>query len=655
MGSSKKHEKTKKVESFRENLYSRSGLSDDDKVNRGFKFQPEDYEVKENWDTELLDSPTVYSKSIDMVNRLKRKSKLKTLLYVSVSIFTLSIISASYIFYTGVNVISSENVNITSNIPVSTPGGEALSFKVNVENNNGVDLESVDLRVQFPAGTKSADDADSDYKKFTESIGLIPKSGFISRDMKIVLFGEENTYKKILVSVEYRVKGSNALLYREKEYEVLLTSSPISMSVQGLEEIQSGQEIEFSVNLTSNSIGPVDDLLLVVEYPFGFEFISSNPKTSYGKNIWDVGSVRTAEKKNIRLRGKIEGQDEEQRVFKFNLGVKDKSSEKKIGTTFLAQSHSVRVKKPFIGVDVSFDGVTVKEHVAKPGSSIRADILWSNNLQTRIVDSFIEVKLGGNLYNPLTVSADSGFYRSSDSTITWDQTGEPSLRLLEPGAKGSVSFGFGLVPTSAIISAGLRNPQMDFSVSVKGKRISGSSVPENIDAIITRKVKLSTEVNFTSKAAYSSGPIKNTGPLPPKVDQETTYTVMWTLVNTSNLVVNGQVKAVLPSYMKWLDVISPISEKDNVSFQQVGGMIIWDVGEIKPYAGFTLPPREIAFQVSITPSLSQLDQEPVILREATFTGADDFTEDKIEKVKSLITTEPSADQGITYDLGKVTR
>src|SRR3989344_7562145 len=110
MGSSKKHEKTKKIESFRENLYSRSGLSDDDKVNRGFKFQPEDYEVKENWDTELLDSPTVYSKSIDMVNRLKRKSKLKTLLYVSVSIFTLSIISASYIFYTGVNVISSENV-----------------------------------------------------------------------------------------------------------------------------------------------------------------------------------------------------------------------------------------------------------------------------------------------------------------------------------------------------------------------------------------------------------------------------------------------------------------------------------------------------------------------------------------------------------------
>ncbi len=648
-----KPETPDKIDTLREDLYSRGDLSHTHSSRRGQKFQHKDApQVKDDWTLDRFDSKTD-TISMAMNRSVKRKTSfLKLFLGFSVIFFLCAVAVASYVFYAQINVVSTDSVNIQALLPVSIPGGEVLALAITVENNNNADLESAELKVAFPDGTKRPNDIGADLTLWSEQIGTIGKNGVVTREVGAVLFGEENKEQEITVTVEYRVKGSNALLYKEKKYYILLTASPVSMSVVGLKEIQSGQEVLFSVNLVSNSKSDVNDLLLKADYPFGFSFKSASPVPSFnGKNIWKIDQIKPSQKKTFKIHGTIEGQNEEERIFRFHIGIRDKKNEKNLGTAFLSVLHPVRVTRPFIGVDVAFDGERVNEYVTRPGSTVRADVLLSNNLSNRIVDSFVEVKLLGNLFNPFTVSSDRGFYRSSDNTILWDQTSDSKLALLEPGKVGTVGFGFGVVPSSAVVGAGLKNPEMSFTVSVKGKRVSETSVPEEITAIVTKKIKLATEVNFTSQSAYLSGPIQNRGPLPPKVDNETTYTVIWTLVNTSNAVSGGEVRAILPSYVKWLGVVSPSEE--SVDFQPVGGMITWNVGEVKSYAGISGPPREVAFQVSITPSLSQLGQLPVLVKDATFVGTDDFTDISFRLTRGAVTTGTKADPGFKDEKGVV--
>jgi len=68
----------------------------------------------------------------------------------------------------------------------------------------------------------------------------------------------------------------------------------------------------------------------------------------------------------------------------------------------------------------------------------------------------------------------------------------------------------------------------------------------------------------------------NTGPVPPKVEQPTTYTVVWTVDNTSSAVGNAKVTATLPPHVKWLNETSPSGE--SVSYDQNSGLVTWEIG-----------------------------------------------------------------------------
>ena len=135
--------------------------------------------------------------------------------------------------------------------------------------------------------------------------------------------------------------------------------------------------------------------------------------------------------------------------------------------------------------------------------------------------------------------------------------------------------------------------------------------------------------------------------MPPKVGQETTYTVVWVVKNTSNDVKNAIVKATLPVYVKWLGVTEPAS--DDVTFKESSRELTWNIGNIPAGTGiFSLPPRQLSFQLSLTPSLSQLGgvvplaSAPDLSAEDTFTGT--TVSASGETVNTAVKADPSAEQ-----------
>ncbi|MDD5050914.1 MAG: hypothetical protein PHV93_04250 [Candidatus Pacebacteria bacterium] len=568
----------------------------------------------------------------------------KKIFFVALVFFLVSLCFGLFMYYFGGNTVSSENISISVLGPVSVGGGEALPLDVTIQNRNKSPLESASLVITYPDGTKSSKDLSVSLPRERDDIGNLASGDISHFRISPVLFGEEGATEAIKFSLEYRIRDSNGLFNKDFTYNVGITSTPVTLTVDSLKEINSGQDIEITLTLVSNSPDVINNLLLDASYPFGFSFASANPKPIYQNHLWNLGDVEAGGKRTIKIRGKLEGQDGEERIFKFNAGLPKAKGNNMIDVAFISASDSITIQKPFIGLGLSLDGNTGQGAIMKSGKTARVQIDWSNNLASQVINASVIVKLTGGLINKSSVIPEQGFYRSSDNTITWDKTTNNEFQVVDPGTDGKLAFQFSTLP---LVQGGtaVRNPEIRIEVSAKGTRTSDANVPEEVDALVTRDVKISTDLNLSSRAVYSIGPFENSGPMPPRADQKTTYTVIWGVTNSSNSVSGAQVRATLPSYVDWLSLVNPSTEQ--VSYNPVSREIVWDLGNVKENTGVTGSPRAVAFQVSLLPSVSQVGSHPGIIGDATLSGTDDWNGDDVGSTDRALTTEIVSDPNFT--------
>ncbi len=604
------------------------------------KLKPQKFNVSEDWEEDEVIEERRKNQKVKKT-KVKKNMFFRGLLIFSVMFFLMSFGVAFYVFYGGINIVSTENVDLSIVGPSVIGGGEELSFQITVQNNNSVDLVLADLIVDFPKGTLSSDQNFKELTQIRKELGVVSAGGSATKSFKGILFGSEGDKKDLIVTVEYRAEDSNAIFFKDRKYELMIDSSPIGFVLDLPNDVMTGQEFEFSVDIISNSTEIIEDLLFTVDYPFGFEFKGSNIEPVYKNNVWDFGDVKPDSEMTLKVRGILIGQDGEERVFNFHGGIQSEDDENEIKAALVSSSESIFLKKTLFGLDLVLDGDYSPEHFSQTGEPIRGDILWSNNLLTRLSDVKVVVSLNGVVLDKSSVSSVNGYYKSSSNTITWDKENSSQLELLGPTTSGSLSFSFAPYSLAAVSNMGIKNPEINIDITATGNKLSDETV-EKISTTISKKVKVKTDLLLTARSLYSVGSFKNTGPIPPQVDKETTYTVVLTATNTSNDVENAKVRASLPSYVRWLGVSSPYSE--NISFNQVGGEVVWNVGTIEAGKGISSSSREVSFQVVLLPSLSQLNLEPVLLKNISIEGQDDFTDTSIKySVKDLstrISTDP---------------
>ena len=597
--------------------------------------------------------PQEIEEDIELNKRYKDTSMsfFTKILIASILFFLVALGIGAYLVFNGSNIVSANNVDITINGPVSAAGGEPVSFDVQISNQNNIKLETVDLSVDFPAGTTDAEDSLKELKNFRELIPDIQAGGVGQKTIRAIVYGEENSKKEIKVSVEYRVKGSNAIFQKEKTFDLLISSSPITLAVSSFKEVNSGQEFEMAVTMNSNSKEVIKNLLLKAVYPFGFTYTSSDVKPVSDTTTWRIGDIPPGGKKTIKIKGKLEGQDDEARVFRFTTGAQSVRNDKIIGTEYISSSQEISIRKPFMSVGVSLDGDSeVQEYVGVFNNPIKVEVSYFNNLPTSIIDGEIHVKLSGSAFDKVSVAPDQGLYKSADNEIVWNSITTRALKDIGAGESGRVSFNITPRDLSTSLKA-ITNPDLKMEISVKGKRNSENNVPENITSSAARRIKIASNVSLGGQVVRSSGPFENSGPIPPRPEQQTTYTVIWTVDNTSSTVTNAQVQSSLPPYMKWLGKTNPSTE--DITYNSVDGTIVWNVGSISTYTTGTSRRRQVAFQVGLTPSITQVGQTPVILNQSALVAQDDFTGETLKSNLGTLTTRFSADQTFTDGNEKV--
>ncbi len=579
-------------------------------------------------------APPSFGLSPDNLNNLtvtKNNSFFNKFLLWSFVFFVVALGIATFIFFGGLNMISSNNLDIKITAPSSVSSGEELLIDLSVVNSNRTELEGATLYIDYPQGSQSVGSGSKPISHDTVNLGTIASGGTFDYALRTLLSGQKEAIKTFNFRIEYKVKGSDAVFSKEKTYDVSISSSPVLLNVAYPKEINSGQSVTLSIDITSNSSVVMKNSLVKVDYPYGFTYKDSNMKPLRSNSVWNIGDLKNGDKKTITVTGTLVGQDQEDRTFNISLGQQGVGNTD-FDTALAAIQATIGIRKSFFNLSVEADKSDIS--IGRP---IPVSIKWQNTLPDKIVNAHIEATLSGNVFDRSSVSVSgAGFYRSSDETVLWDKNNLSSLASILPGDSEQVFFSASSL-TNPAQTRSIKNPYIDIHVVITGTRsgLDTSEISSNQDLTI----KIPTTLGFTSKVFRNIGPFSNSGPIPPRPDRESTYTITWTLTNTASDLKDTIVSAKLPLGVAWKNEVSPSGEK--ISFDPNTRVVSWNVGSVSAGVGFGYSPREISFKVGLTPSTSQIGQGPNLLLEVRGVSTDTYAESSLSFSMDSVTTQYS--------------
>ena len=553
----------------------------------------------------------------------KKKMAYSTKFFLgSVAFFIVAAGAAAFYFFGGGSFVSPQNIDLEIIAPSLVDGGSQVDLQVIATNRNQAKLILSDLIITYPTGTRDPKDPQKPLQADRQSVGTIASGQAIKRTSSAILYGQEGSMQQVHVALEYSIEGSNAVFVREGDVTMTIGSSPVSVSVQAPESTAAGQQFAIDVTVQSNSQEVVDDVALEAQYPFGFTVTSANPRADSGQTLWRLGALKPGASTVVHITGTIDGQDGDQRVFRFLTGSEADETAAHIKVPFLNTPTTIGVSRPFIAATLAVAGKTGSTVSVAPGQNIQGTVQWKNNLSEAVSNIEVSLVLSGPALDPASVESANGFYQSQDSTIVWTSAQDPTLAQVASGASGTLTFSFATLPpgTGGVVYT---NPKVTLTLNVKGTR-GTDQAPESVSAVVVTDVVLGSLLSLEAQSNFNQGPYSNAGPTPPRAEETTTYTIAWIAKNSSNAIANANVSAVLPPYVAYKE------GQAGVTYDAPSRTVRWDIGELKAGTGYTSAAKSASFQVAIIPSLTQVGQAPALTGAAVLSGTDRFAQSQVQ-------------------------
>lgn len=422
---------------------------------------------------------------------------------------------------------------------------------------------------------------------------------------------------------------SGKILEKQAQKEVSLTSLPLFFEIAAPVELASDQEVQYEIQYGNEGSNAFSGLEIRLEYPRGFAFTGADPSPSSGDATWLIGDLKSNSKAKIVVRGRLVGERDEQKLVHGAIG-----AIREDGRFVAYREHERRTRiaaSPFIILQTVNKGVSPL--AIDPGQRLSYEIAYKNEGNVGIRDAILTAEMGSPYIDWGTLQLSSGgAYVESSKTIFWKASDVPALSRIDPGQSGSVSFS---VATYSDLKDRFPNVR-DFSLWSVAK-VDSPDIPTlnggvtKVVASGTFTVKLNAAVATEFNGYYQDAVIPNSGPLPPVVGQETTYTLHFRAAGSLSNIENSRVSIMLPTGVRYTGKRSPESER--MVFNERSNELVWDIGTLEPGKD-----RELVFQIAAVPNPNSVGQDITLVSKATFTGRDSFTDRELRLEKDKKTS-----------------
>ena len=511
---------------------------------------------------------------------------------------------------------------------------DEIEYIVKYKNNGNARLEDPELIFEFPEYSIFKNGESQRATKNSDDLGgAIYPGEERTVSFKARLLGKEGEAKTAKATLSYRPKNLKARYESFTTFTTLLKKVPLTFEFDLPSNVDSGKDLKIRLNYFSNANYPLSGLGVTVEYPSDFEFVTSKP-SSLDKTEWDLGLLNKAEGGRIEITGKLRGDIGEEKVFQAKLGVWYDGE-------FVLLKEAIRginIIKPTLYITQNINNNP--ELVADPGDYLHYEIFFRNVGEDFLTDMSLQVALSGSAFDFSTIRALDGVYEEGDNSILWDWRRIADLQLLSPQEEGKVEFWIKLKDSWQIAGVGDKNPTITTKVYLSQAK------EEFVN-------KVNSKMEVSQKAFFADEVFGNSGPVPPQVGENTTYTITWQVKNYYNEMKNVKVKATLPQSVRLTGQIFPDEEASKFTFDSNSRELVWSVGDMLVAQGVLNTAPSISFQVSLYPTVSQRGTMAELVSGAMVTGQDQWTNEIISATTGSKNTSLPDDPTISAGQGVI--
>lgn len=610
-----------RLEEFEKKLYKRG--EGETKKKKGYEVYKEEEVniVKEGWDEESLRKVTSHV----------WKKDLKILIFL---LFFAGAVAAGYFWYVSEEPFQTADVRGELSGPARVTAGDEVTFSAAWRNVSTIALRDAEVVFEWPEGAvpDPGDALPDGERRFKTQLGTILPQQEKNLIFKGRIYGEEGAVREVAATLRYAPEGLSKPFEDVRKFTVTVASTPFALSVRAPAQVVSEKEFEVMLEYQNQSDAAFDNVVIRANYPSGFSLVSAAPEPVRDGRVWELRRMEGKSDGTITLKGKLTGVQEEVKFLDFEIGVeKDEEHFVQYG----GASAEISIASSALLVFQTVNGS--RDYVANPGASLSFTISYKNTTNVQIPNAVIIAKIDETYIDIKTLAVQWGSFDGRTNSIVWNAVGVPELGILDPKETGTVSFSVGLKQT--FIPKSFTDKNLTVSAMAK---ITSSVPPESlgglpIESEDTVEVKINTQFFFNEKAYYKDGPIVNSGPLPPRVGQRTTYAVTWQLSSTINDVDISEVTAVMPPNVEWTGVTSPADAP--ITYDPNSGIISWKPEKVFAGSGILIPATRVDFQLAFVPALVHVGQVVNLVSGATLKGADAFTGTRIERSVPAVSTD----------------
>ena len=570
----------------------------------------------------------------------EEKKKITTGLIVLLVVLSLVLVLAVG-FEVRQLAFNSKNSSIAVVGPDQLKSGQAVTYEIDYKNDNWIGMKNAVIRISYPEEFRP--DASDKFKEDSRTSGIYTLGSVPMRSSgKIFFSGKAYSPKGALIYLRTSLAYEPAFFFGNFEtnaqFGINVAVAPISFEVVGPQNLASGDVLDYLISYRNDGSDVMDGLWIKAQYPEGFKFLSSSPLESTDGNTWQIGNLAPGESGELVIRGQLEGGDGITRSAKISIGVvssgefvsyNDENVDTQIISSRLVVSQTVNDKSQ-LNINA--------------GEYLRFKIVYKNNSGIGLRDVILTEELASPILDYATLDTEKGNFDGARNMITWKASDIPAFKNLAPGASGEIIFSIkvkDIIPLDG-------NTKKNFAITSLAK-IDSPDVPTPISTnkIISSNslnMKLNSKMILSTSGFYNDAKIPNSGPIPPRVGQETTYTLHWKVRNVSNDINNATVTANLPTNAVMTGKIFP--DDARINYNERTNSITWNIGKMDAGEGMSNTAPEVAFQVKINPSLDQFKRTVGLLGQSILSADDLFTKEKLSVTNDAKTINLAEDAAL---------
>ncbi len=530
------------------------------------------------------------------------------------------------------------NVEATIQAPESSPSGSPSLWKIEIINNENVDLLNVQLDLTFDSDfqfSRSITPDPSDPKGdqfFFNRIDAANKAGGTPRvivEFEGVLIGQIEDETTIQAQLSYTPEPWKELPNNREQVDLESAITKITQPlVTGLispdtSEVEADTEARIKVNFENLSDRELNNLRIEMTYPNPeiFEYISSelllsnssSPRTdpSNGNNMWQIDTLPRSGVQELIIVGKLDGVINTE--YTFTLDIQLQQPDQTYQSIFTTDKNIRVVSRP-LSISTFIAGKQ-DQKTFKPGESLTFQIDYRN--QSNAIINNIE--LIASINDPAEILDFSTLRyvnkingNESNNTITWGGQSAPFLASMRPGVEGNIQFRIQVKEDENFINLVLS--QGSYTLIPKAEAMA-----DNIRPVIAQGdiYRAEGSLNFSDEVTFRESPDN------PDIR---IYTIKWQIETAQNRYNNLQIttSTSLPTSAWQPNSIGPTNLANNLQYNSSNGQIQLNLDELESLLGISRDAFTIQFDLQVAKQVGSFDNIE-LHREVNLQATDDFT------------------------------